>query len=103
MRRLQRCADDRDILRREDCVEGRREFGVTIMNQEAHAHIAVLNLPTQLPRLLGHPRTRRVRGAASQMDTPTPEFNKEEHVQRLQPRGFDREEVTRQDLVLVMV
>ena len=48
------------ILRCQDRIEGRCELGVAIMNQEADWDITILDLPTQVTRLLCHPGTRRV-------------------------------------------
>lgn len=94
--------DDRNILRCEDRLEARRELGVTIVDQEAHGEHAILNLPTELPRLLSHPRTGRVSRAAGQMDAATSQLNEKQDVQSLQPRSFDGEEVAGNHLVLVV-
>ena len=55
--RPHRCPDDRDILRREHRIEGHRELGVTIVDEEADGECSVLNLPTEVTRL--HPEGPR--------------------------------------------
>ncbi len=94
--------NDRHILRRKDRIEGSRKLGVTVVDQETHRQASVLDVPTQLARLLGHPSTGRVRGAAGQMDTATAELDEKQHIEGLQPSGLDGEEVTGQDLVSVL-
>src|SRR3712207_3495175 len=72
------------------------------MDQEARRDHSVLNVPAELARLLGYPRCRWASRAASKMGPSTPEFNEEHDVERLQPGGLDGEEVTDEDLILVM-
>ncbi len=47
-------ANDRDILGREHCVERRRKLRVAIVDQEADGHGSVLDVPTEVTRLLFH-------------------------------------------------
>ena len=82
--------DKRHSLRCENRLEAHRKLGVTTADQEAHGQRAVLELPTELPRLLSHPRTGRVGRAAGQMNASTAEFHEEQNIECLQPCGFDR-------------
>lgn len=41
-------------------------------------------------------------GAASEMDPTRANFDKDEHVERVEKQGFDGEKVARQQLVFVM-
>ena len=61
------CAKDRDILGGEHGVESRCKRRVAIVDQEACWQCAILDLPTEVTRLLCHPCACRVGGAAGQM------------------------------------
>ena len=49
-----------------------------------------------------HPGSSWVQGAASQMNLAGADLDEEEHVQCFQAQGFDREEITGQQVVLVL-
>lgn len=51
----------------------------------------------QVPRLLGHPLPRRVRGDTGQVHPPRAVLDEEQHMQAAQEHGIDMEEVHRQD------
>lgn len=53
--------------------------------------------------MLSNPRAIRVRRNTGNKHTPGTQLNEEQHIEGLQEDRFDREEVTRQHLVLVMV
>ena len=55
--------------------------------------------PGDLPRLLGHPRVVRMCRAAGQVDAAAAEFNKEQHIQALEPYRVDRKEIHGDDAV----
>ncbi len=95
--------DDGDTLSSKYRVEGHWKLRIAVVDQEALGECAVLDVPTQVTSLLRDPRTGWVRRAPSQMDAPRAEFNKEEDVDRFQPHGFHREEITRQDLLVIVV
>jgi hypothetical protein len=100
--RLDRRADDRDTLRSEYGIEGRRKLGVPVVEQEADGHCSVLDLPTETTRVLRHPRRRWTSCTSREMHPPASQLNKEEDIQRFQPCRLNGEEVTREHLVLVV-
>ena len=59
-------------------------------------------MPENAPRLMVDPSGRRMRGDTRQMNAPRTHFNEEEHVQGLQLKGFDREEIACQELMAVV-
>src|SRR5262245_52066051 len=65
-----RCSDDLQTLRSEDGIEGSREVAVAIMDQEAGLDLRLLQLPGQVPRLLGSPAMARVLAAGGEDDAP---------------------------------
>src|SRR6266536_2174161 len=69
VRCLERCADDIDVLAREEGVEGARELGVAVMDQEPQLSIAVVELHEQVARLLQHPGGVRLAGAGDIFDS----------------------------------
>ena len=72
------------------------------MQYKAHRLPFLLELPHQLPRLLRHPGCRWLHGTASEMNPSRADLDEEEHIQCFQAQGFHREEITRQQLVLVL-
>ena len=97
-----RSLDDLDALAREDGVEARRELGILIADEEPDGWGAIVDLPTQVTGLLGHPCGGWVRRAAGQMDPACPQFDEEEHVDRAQEERLDREEVASEDLRAIL-
>ena len=95
-------ADDLDALAPEDVIEPCGELGVSVTEQEPGAQLAVLELPGQVPSLLGHPLAGRVSGASCEVDATAAELDEEEDVEPGQPDGVDGEEVGGQDLVGVL-
>ena len=57
--------DDSQPLRLEDLVEGGTELGVPIAEQELDLQSPILQLPGQVPCLLGHPGAGRLAGIAN--------------------------------------
>lgn len=88
-----------DALAAEDVVEGGGELGIAVAEQEPGAQLAVLQLPGQVPSLLGHPLAGRVECAAGDVDAAAAELDEEEDVEPGQPDRVDDEEVGGQDLV----
>jgi hypothetical protein len=74
-----------------------RELRVTVVDQEPHPPVAVVELHQQVARLLQHPRRVRVAGAGDVLDAATADRGEDEHVQALQPDRVDREEVAGED------
>ena len=89
--------------RLEDLVEGGTELGVTISEQELDLQAPILQLPGQVPRLLGRPGAGRLAGTASQVNPSAADLDKEEDVEPGQPDCVHGEEVAGQDLVGVLV
>src|SRR5262249_51003980 len=58
-----RCSDDLQTLCLDDGIEGGREVAVTIVDQEAGLDLRLLELPSQVARLLDGPATARVLAA----------------------------------------
>ncbi len=52
--------------------------------------------------MLCHPSSSWTVSAPSQVDAPTPEFNKKQHIDGFQPGGLDGEEVAGHDLMFVV-
>ena len=92
VRRLHRRPDHLDAFGAEDLVEGVAELRVAIMDEEPE-RLLVAELHDEVARLLGDPAAVRVRGAGEVLDPPGRERDEEEHVDPLQERGLDGEEV----------
>lgn len=60
LRRFDGCPYDLDPVAAEDLVEGAAELGVVVADQEACSRSGVLQVPDEVPRLLGDPGTIRV-------------------------------------------
>jgi len=81
----------------EDGVEGSREVAIAIVDQEARLGLRRLNLPGQVPRLLGGPGSAWVLAAGGEQDAPAGQLQEEQDVEALQEGGVHREVVTGQD------
>src|SRR5215472_13899882 len=79
------------------------ELGVPISEQELDLQSPILQLPSQVPCLLGHLGAGRLAGTASQVNPPATDLDKEEDVEPGQPDCVHGEEVAGQDLVGVLV
>ena len=99
---LERCADNRNTIRGENRIKGRRELCIPVVDQEMHWYFPILNLPTELAGLLRDPRGGRGSRTASEVDPSRSKFNEKEHIDGSQPGRFHCKEVTRHDRVLVM-
>ncbi len=86
-----------DTLRTKDLVEADHELAVAIVDQELRPQIGLAELPTQVACLLGDPGRGRLLGAAGQEDPTRGQLDEEHHVQLLQPKAVDAEEVAGQD------
>jgi hypothetical protein len=82
---LERRADDTHALGAEHLVEGSRELGVAVPDQQRRACVRVVGSPAELAGLLGHPRGARMRGAAGDEDTARVDLEDEQHVHSPQP------------------
>jgi hypothetical protein len=84
-------------------VKVRREFTVSVMNEEMQKPHFAVSIPHELPRLLRDPSAIRVCGTASDMNAARSKFDKAEHVQGLQANGFDGEAIARQHLLPIVL
>src|SRR5262249_43290607 len=90
LRRVDRRVDHLDAVAAEDFVEGGAELAVRVVDQKRHP--LEQTGEAEVARLLCHPGTGRVSGAAREMDATTPRFDEEEHVEAAQRDRLDGEE-----------
>ncbi len=96
-RRANRRADYLGAFRGEDLVEGARELGVPVADEEAEATTAFVEVRDQVPGYLGHPHANRVSRDPEDVDHATFDLDYDEHVEPLEPDGIDGEEVRCED------
>lgn len=80
VRRLDRRADHPDAFRSKDLVEGAAELRVAIMNEEPET-LLVVELHSEVARLLGDPAPVRVRAAGDVLDPACRERDEEEDIE----------------------
>jgi len=97
LRDLNRCPNDARALHPKDDIETAREFSVMVANQESDGIGTLGERPCDVPRLLRHPVAVGIGRAAGQVHAATGDFDREQHVQPLEPDGIDSEEVDRND------
>jgi hypothetical protein len=73
------------------------EVAVPIVDQEAGSDLRLLELPGQVPRLLGGPGCARLLAAGGEQDAPAGQLQEEQGVEALQADGIHREVVAGQD------
>lgn len=73
-----------------------RELGIPVPNQDSGPPVRFVEVPHQVPGLLGDPGGSGMLRAAGDEHPPGLELDKAQHEQRLQPERLDREEVTRE-------
>jgi len=95
--RLDRCADDLDVLAREESVEGGGELRVSVVDQEPHLPAAVVEVHQQVARLLEHPGRVWLAGAGQVLDAAAADGKNHEHVQAAKPDRVDGEEIAGED------
>jgi hypothetical protein len=66
-----------------------RELGVSVVDQEPHLEVAVVEGHQQLPRLLQHPGGVRLASAGEVLAAAAADGEEGEHVQAPQPDGVD--------------
>jgi hypothetical protein len=92
-RRTDRSTDDRDALHAEHLVEGGRQLGVSVTDQELHWSSAFSKLVDQVSSLLDYPGSSRVFGDAGDVDLTGVEFDEVQHAELLEQDGVHGEEV----------
>lgn len=92
--------NDLQAFRLEEGVKGFAELAVIVVDQETKGGFSVFEFPYQLSGWLAGPHFIWISRHASQMHPACTQFDEEEHLQGLQPDGFDGEEITGQDLLL---
>jgi hypothetical protein len=63
------------------------------MDEKTQGWRAFLDSSDELPGLLRHPSVGGMRGTTGVVDASSTKFDEEEHLQRLQKQGLNREEV----------
>src|SRR5919106_4559797 len=86
-------ADHLQPLGCEHVIEGTAELGVAVMDEKPQRHFSLVKVEREVPRLLDHPGLIGVRRATGEVDTPGGELDEYQHVDALEPHGFDGEEV----------
>jgi hypothetical protein len=71
--------DHGDSFAAEDLVEGAAELTVAVVDQEPHP--LEQTGEAEVARLLGHPGSARVGGAAGEMDAAATKLDEEQHVE----------------------
>jgi hypothetical protein len=74
-----------------------RELRVTVVDQEPHPPVAVVELHQQVARLLQHPRRVWLARASEVLDAAAADREEDEHVEAAQPDRIDGEEVAGED------
>ena len=87
--------DDTDALGAEDGIEGPRELGVPVAQEEPHSRQALLD--GEVPRLLGDPGRVGVLRDAGQVHASRRELDEEQEVERPEADRLDAEEVRPED------
>ena len=76
--------NDRDAFRLEDGIKRCGERGVIVVDQEVNGWLPGFQCPNHLSGLLSDPGRIRMRCATRNMDAPSTQLDKEQHVDRLQ-------------------
>ena len=97
VRSLDRGADHPHALRAEHRVERPDGLRVPVPDEEPRWVGASVEPEREVARLLGHPRRVRVCRRRAEVDPPAAELDEHEAVERPEPGGLDREEVTGDD------
>ena len=100
---LRRRKHDGDAFGPENGIEGRGEFGIAVMDEEAPGGRIILQLPGKLPGLLRDPDRGGLPRTASQIDLTSIQFDKEQDIDCLQEKCVYRKEIASQELRLVVL
>ncbi len=103
IRGSKRRMNDADTFRLEGGIESSCEPGVVVVDQEVNGWRSIFQCPDHLSGVLSNPSCIRMRRATREVDTPRAEFDKEQHVDRLQEQGVEGEEIAGKDLGLVVL
>ena len=94
--------NDMEAFASEDGIERSSEFAIVVVDQDTQGRFPVIELPNQLPGLLGDPDLVRIGGDTGQVHSACPQLDEEEHIRGLQPDRLHGEEAASQELFLVM-
>jgi hypothetical protein len=92
--RLVGCPHDAHVLRPEHRVERGREVGIPVADPEGGTPVRVVEVPSQMAGLLGHPGGGRMLRAAGDEHPAGLGLDEEQPEQGLPPERLDREEIT---------
>jgi hypothetical protein len=91
--RPHRCAQDADAFTGEYGIEDVSELGIPVADQELESCHALAEVHQQIPRLLSHPGSARVRGDSKKMHAAGSVLHEEQDIQPLAQQCVDAEEV----------
>jgi hypothetical protein len=99
IRRLDRGRNDLGAVGGEDVVEGAGELGIAVTEQESTRRVVLgtVHLHRERSYALGHPRSVRMVGDASNPNLPSVQFDEEQDVEGPEAHGLHSEEVGRDD------
>jgi len=87
----------------ENSIKSLAERAIIVMDQEAQGLLSVRKIPNQLPGLLSNPGLIGIGGDTSKMNLARTQFDEKEHIECLKKHSVHSEEITRQDLIFVVV
>jgi hypothetical protein len=97
--RLRRSPDQVDAGAAGHRIGGCGEFRIPIAYQEPQPGSALIEVHQQVPGLVGHPGTGRMRRHPNHMDLAGGDLHEEQHVDPLEEHRVDGEEIAGQDRV----
>lgn len=97
IRGTKRCAQYLSTTSGEDGVETRDVFGVAVAEKELYLDALIVNVCGHVSRLLGDPGRVRMGRDPGDPDSSATEFYEEEHVETLEAKGIDGEEIGSDD------
>ncbi len=95
--------DDLDPFRRKDGIEGRTVLAIVVSNDMRECLLLRLQVPDELPGLLGHPGLRKMRCNNGNVCPTGSDFDEEHNIKGLKANGFDGEEIARQLSIVVVI
>lgn len=95
--------DNHDPFGSKHGIKGSSLLAIVIPNEMRESLFLFRQVPDELARLLDQPRLRRVGCHIGNVDMTCSNFDEKEDIEGLQVNRFDREEITRQQGVLVVI